>query len=66
MLNFTPIEIDYAVPDVLKRKSWGLDMLVTDNWRSAKTRILFVIDHVPTEDLRKRQLLSGESGRLLY
>ena len=66
MLNFTPIEIDYAVPDVLKRKSWGLDMLVTDNWRSAKTRILFVIDHVPTEDLRKRQLLSGESGRLFY
>ncbi len=40
--------------------------LLRNKPKKAKRKVLFLIDHVPTEDLRKRRICSGSTGDLLF
>lgn len=65
-LDLIPKQIPYKLPSSLEGqvKTWDLYYPISSNWGSAKQRFLFVIDHVPSENLKSRKLLSGETGEM--
>lgn len=57
-----------AIPDSFKgQQPFNMRLPVQGNWETAKRKILLVLEHVDTEDLRspKRQLATGPSGSWL-
>lgn len=58
------------VPDFWARVSkqcrpFNLEIPVDSNWKHAKKRVLFVLEHIATEDLNNKRLLSGASLTVL-
>jgi DNA polymerase I-like protein with 3'-5' exonuclease and polymerase domains len=52
-----------AVPAAFqKQQPFDLEIPVQRNWESARRKVLLVLEHVDTEDLRKGKLLAGPSG----
>lgn len=62
-LKYYPIT--YKLKKSVGRKPWNLSLPFTSNWGKRKRRVLFVVDHVPTQDLEAGQLLS-EINRPLF
>lgn len=68
--NITRIEFQNSVPDYWARFSkqchpFDLKIPVEKNWKTAKKRVLFVLEHIATEDLKNESLLSGMSKTVL-
>lgn len=60
------ISFQNEVPDYWARlskdcKPFNLTLPIEKNWKRAKKRVLFVLEHVSTEDLKNGALLSGVS-----
>ena len=58
-LNFR--NLDFREPKLLsgfKAKPWGVTCLESSNWKKAKRKILLVLNHLPSEDLKNKRLFS--------
>jgi hypothetical protein len=66
-LDLIPKQIPFKLPSSLEglTRPWDLHYPISSNWDKSKTRILFVIDHVPTENLKSKIFLSGETGEMM-
>ena len=66
LLNLAWHDIDAPkIPKHIGRKPWELTYPRTNNWKSAKQKVLLVIDHVPTPNLQTRKLASSQERVLL-
>lgn len=66
--SFRPVSLDYGIPTALEKDGcsvFRVSPLVDPLYRSAKRRVLILLEHVPTEDLRARRLMSGAHGAAL-
>jgi len=60
-----PIGFSYDIPPQLAEmdcKEFRVEPLIDFQYRKAKRRVLILLQHVPTEDLRAKRLLSGAHG----
>jgi len=60
------VELDYTYSKKFRRveNNYGYVRLAKSSKKNAKRKILFVLDYVPTEDLRSGRMLSGATGQL--
>lgn len=65
-LDLVPTKIPYKIPASLENncKNWDLHYPISSNWNKASKKFLFVIDHVPTQNLKKKMLLDNETGNM--
>ena len=63
-MQFKYLKTKSTVPSNLKRKDWGLEIPLDVDWDKKKKRVLFVVDHVASNDLKEKRLLSGDTATM--
>ena len=64
LTNLNWVNYEYPVPDELHDVDpWNLAYPVSTNWHTSPKRMLIVLDNVPKEDLKNKNLLSGSWQR---
>lgn len=61
-MPFSYQKITSPVPKNFKRSDWALEVPIDVKWKKRKNKVLFVLDHVPSEDLKEKKLLTGLTG----
>jgi DNA polymerase I-like protein with 3'-5' exonuclease and polymerase domains len=68
--NYTYINYENATPKAVlsfdkKCKPFNISIPISKRWKKSKHRILVVLQHVDSEDLKSKQLLTGPAGTFL-